>query len=81
MAFFERGRCYLKYLENLKFFIAFLTPKQKEIMEVCQKHNCIVADNAYQKLNLFQRKVTRKTKSNKTNVKVKDPFVDAVSYF
>jgi len=23
----------------------------------------------------------RKTKSNKTNVKVKDPFVDAVSYF
>ena len=50
-------------------------------MEVCQKHNCIVADNAYQKLNLFQRKVTRKTKSNKTNVKVKDPFVDAALYF
>ncbi len=38
-------------------------------------------DIAYQKLNLFQGKVTRKTKSNITIEKIKDLFEDAISYF
>jgi len=71
----------LKIIGKLEVFHCLSNPKTKRNQGSLPKTKLCHADNAYQKLKLFQRKVMRKTKSNKTNVKVNDPFVDAVSYF